>query len=463
MAITHFWGIQVGPLCNNYCATIVLARDRQLINDQSQIAQKTNFAWWPKPIQPKRSNESRIRRFRPERYLDNTGTWQRGSARQTEELVNLRFGVKIYDNDWFLRHRMSAVQAADVLAGWGVTYVIAQSKFLPMSNSAVESAIAEADRQAYDALDDVAFRKLFGERGIAYFACLNICFDPAFSDAHPGLVAIDQSGRPARQEDWYIGLPPDREENLAHKIDLLRRGVAALKPDAVHLGFIRWPGFWETWLPGDVRSEKSEYCFSSRTVGAFNRDLGLAVDTAHPVVSARIIRERHRQAWTDWKCAKTVEAIAKIRQELASVQAGLQYSINTLPFFRSDFDNAVEEVFGQNIAALSSVVDIFEVMAYHQILMKPPTWPAAIAEDIKARSGRKAICTVQARALYLEGMHASRGRKSDLTAEEFKLALNALETADVEGVCVFTFTDLLDMLGSEKGEAMLAGLKAFRT
>ncbi|WP_158818728.1 hypothetical protein [Methylocapsa sp. S129] len=377
--------------------------------------------------------------------------------------MNLRFGVKIYDNDWFLRHRMSAVQAADLLAEWGVTYVIAQSKFLPMSNSAVASAIAEADRQAYDALDDAAFRKLLGERGIAYFACLNICFDPAFSDAHPGSVAIDQCGRAARQEDWYIGLPPDREENLTHKIDLLRRGVAALQPDAVHLGFIRWPGFWETWLPGDARSEKPEYCFSSRTVSAFNRDLGLSVDASDPIVSARIIHESHRRAWTDWKCARTVAAIARIRRELASVRSGLKYSINTLPFFQSDFDNAVEEVFGQDIAALSSVVDIFEVMAYHQILMKPPTWPAAVAEDIRKRSGREAICTLQAKALYLEGMHAGRGRKSELTAEEFRLALNALEASDVEGVCVFTFTDLLDMRGGEKGDAMLAGLKAFRT
>ncbi len=377
--------------------------------------------------------------------------------------MDLRFGVKIYDNDWFLRHRMSAVQAADLLAQWGVTYVIAQSKFLPMSNSAVASAVTDDDRKAYDALDDVAFRELLRERGIAYFACLNICFDPAFSASHPELAAIDQWGRPARQEDWYIGLPPDREENIAHKIDLLRRGVAALKPDAVHLGFIRWPGFWETWLPGDRRAEKPEYCFSARTVNAFNRDLGLAVPADVPTVAARIILERHRQAWIDWKCARTVSAIAHIRHELAAVQDSLKYSINTLPFFRTDFDNAVEEVFGQNIATLASVVDIFEVMAYHQILARPPQWPAEVTNDIRKRSGNEAICTLQAKALYLEGMHAGRGRKSELSAAEFAQALSALAESNASGVCVFTFTDLLDMRGNETGQAMLAALKSFRS
>jgi len=376
--------------------------------------------------------------------------------------VDLRFGVKIYDNDWFLRHRLSETQTADLLAEWGVTYVIAQSKFLPMPNSAVTSAVTEDDRKAYEALDDVAFREELRQRGIAYIACLNICFDPAFSAGHPELAAIDQHGQPMRQQDWYLGIPPDREENLLHKIGLLRRGVAALKPDAIHLGFIRWPGFWETWLQGDDRATKPEYCFSSRTIGAFNRDQGLSVPVDDPIAAAKIIQEQHRQAWTTWKCGQTVAAIARIRQALATVQAGLEYSINTLPFFRADFGNAVEEVFGQDIAVLSSVVDTFEVMAYHQILARSPDWPAAVAADIRRRSGRKAICTLQARALYLEGMHAGKGRTSELTAEELKAALAALEASAVDGVCIFTFTDLLDFRESEKGRTMLAALHAFR-
>jgi hypothetical protein len=376
--------------------------------------------------------------------------------------VNLRFGVKIYDNDWFLRHGLSATQAADLLAEWGITYVIAQSKFLPMSDSAVTSAVTDADKQAYDALDDVAFRELLRHREIAYFACLNICFDPAFSASHPDLVAVNQWGLPMKQEDWYVGIPPDREENLLHKIALLRRGVAHLNPDAVHLGFVRWPGFWETWLPEDNRAGKLEYCFSPRTVNSFNHELGFSIPTDNPAAAAQVIYERYRRTWTDWKCAKTVAAIAHIREELASVQSGLKYSINTLPFFRSDFNNAVEEVFGQNVAALASVVDIFEVMAYHQILAKPPEWPAKIADDIKKRSGREAICTLQAKALYLEGIHAGKGRMADVTTADIEQALDSLTHTDVDGVCIFTFTDLLDMRSSQKGRVMLDALRSFR-
>jgi hypothetical protein len=376
--------------------------------------------------------------------------------------MNLRYGVKIYDNDWFLRHRMTAEQVADLLADWGVTYVIAQSKLLPMSNSAVSSSVSDEDRSAYEALDDRIFRDLLKERGIAYFAVLNICFDPGFSATHPSVVPVDQWGRSAKQEDWYFGIPPDREENLSHKIGLLSRAVAELEPDAVHLGFIRWPGFWETWLDGDARPDKPEYCFSEHTVGQFVEDTGLSMPRGEPKASAAALMGEHRRAWTKWKCEQTVKAIRSIRQELAKVQSGLKYSINTLPFFKTDFDNAVEEVFGQNIQMLSEVVDIFEVMAYHQILAKPPAWPAAVATDIKQRSTSQAICTFQARALYLEGMHAGRGRKSEITADELEDALNALAPSPVDGACVFTFTDLLDMRGTDRGRSMIAHLSNFR-
>ena len=56
--------------------------------------------------------------------------------------MNLNRGVKIYDNDWFLRHGLSAEQTADLLASWGIPYLIAHSKLLPMPNSAVTSMSA---------------------------------------------------------------------------------------------------------------------------------------------------------------------------------------------------------------------------------------------------------------------------------------------------------------------------------
>ena len=45
-------------------------------------------------------------------------------------------GMKIYDNSWYLTHRLSPEQAADFLKDMGATWVIAQSRLLPMAEAA---------------------------------------------------------------------------------------------------------------------------------------------------------------------------------------------------------------------------------------------------------------------------------------------------------------------------------------
>ncbi|MCB8883604.1 hypothetical protein ACELLULO517_25370 [Acidisoma cellulosilytica] len=374
--------------------------------------------------------------------------------------MDLRSGVKIYDNDWFIRHQLEPEEAADLLVHWNVTYVIAQSRWLPMQDSAVTSAVTAAQQARYAALDDLAFRRALAARGIAYIAVLNIGFDPVFAAAHPDLLPIDQHGQRAQREDWYIGLPPNRQANTDHKIGLLTRAVAELAPDGVHLGFVRWPGFWETWLAGDDPAGKPHYCFSAETLAAFTASTGIRLPTDDP--AAALAEADYRAAWTAWKCQQTVSQIAAIRQAIAGVRPDLPIAINTLPFFRDEFEGAVETVFGQDIAALSPVVDIFEVMAYHQILRQPADWPGRIAADILGRSQSAAICTIQARALYLDGQHAGRGRATEITAEDFGACLDGIAASPVQGVCVFTFTDLLDMRDEAQGQEMLAHLRRFR-
>ena len=376
--------------------------------------------------------------------------------------MDLRCGVKLYDNDWFVRHGLSEDNLADMLAGLNISYVIAQSRLLPMQDSAVKSHVSAAERERYARLDDLALRQALQERGISYVAVLNICFDPVYGAAHPEDAAVDQWGGRLEQVDWYYGIPPDRERNLAGKAALLRDATTALDPDGIHLGFIRWPGFWETWLPGDRRSDKPEYCYGPLSLKRFAATAGVALGCDDPVRAAAQIARGHREKWTAFKCEATAAAIARLRLAVRAVRPGTPISINTLPFFCDDFGGAVTEVYGQDVARLASVVDVFEVMAYHQIVARDAGWPAAVASDIKARSGQATVCTVQAEALYLDGMHAKRGRTPTIDAAEFSAVLDAIEPTPVDGLCIFTMTQLLDRAETSDGRAMLERLRRFR-
>jgi hypothetical protein len=373
-----------------------------------------------------------------------------------------RVGMKIYDNVWYIKYRLEPEQAADILAGMGVTYVMAQGRLLPMQDTAISSEVSPRDAARLATLDDRKFRDALAQRGIAYFASLNIGFDPSFIAAHTELLPIDQFGRREEKIDWYIGLPPDRQANIAHKAGMLEAAVRALEPDGVHLGFIRWPGFWEIWLPDVVRSGMPDYCYSAETLARFNAETGNTIPTGDPIAAARLIAQRYRAQWRDWKCEMTNRAVGTIRKRLTAIRPGIKIAINTLPFFRDDFENVGEEVFGQSPSRLPDVADVFEVMTYHQILARDASWPAAIGADIKRRSQSTTVCTIQASALYLEGMHANRGRKLTITTDEFIDIVDKIEATDVDGLCVFTFTDFLEMRGNADGQRRIDRLKNFR-
>jgi hypothetical protein len=377
-------------------------------------------------------------------------------------MLDPRVGMKIYDNVWYLRHCLEPDEAADILAGMGVTYVMAQSRLLPMQDTAIESEVTPEEQARFETLDDRAFRDALKERNIAYFSSLNIGFDPKFISAHRDLLPIDQFGQREEKTDWYIALPPDRSANIDHKIRLLEPAVQALQPDGIHLGFIRWPGLWEIWLPDVDRTQMPDFCYGPETLAAFSRDTGIAVPQSDPVAAAQLVAASHREAWGAWKSDTTVKAVSAIRAAVSAIKPDIKIAINTLPFFLGDFDNAVEEVFGQSVARLNAVSDVFEVMAYHQILRRDESWPGAIGTDIRQRSGKTTVCTIQGSALYLDGMHAGRGRAETITTDEFIRAVDGVETSEADGLCVFTFTDFLDMRETADGRRRIDRLRQFR-
>jgi hypothetical protein len=111
---------------------------------------------------------------------------------------------------------------------------------------------------------------------------------------------------------------------------------------------------------------------------------------------------------------------------------------------------------------LREATDLFEVMAYHQILRRDPNWTGKIGSDVKRRSGKTTVCTIQGSALYLTGMHASRGRKQELATDEFMECIESVENSEADGLCVFTFTDFLNMRETTDGRRRIDRLKFFR-
>ena len=159
-------------------------------------------------------------------------------------MESFQVGMKIYDNDWFLKYNLSYKDAARCLKDWGVTFVLAQSKFLSMPDNAVKSEILPELADRYAIYNDLKFRAALAQRGIAYWPTVCMFFDPPAIEADHSLRPVGSDGRPMEQIDWYIGIAPSREDFIGRQIAAIEHAVKALEPDGVFLSFMRWPGFW---------------------------------------------------------------------------------------------------------------------------------------------------------------------------------------------------------------------------
>jgi hypothetical protein len=357
-----------------------------------------------------------------------------------------RVGMKVYDNDWYLHHGMSHGEAAAMLADWGVTFVLAQSRLLPMPDTAVKSAVPEGLAARYAEYDDRKFRDALARRNILYVASCLMFFDPAALEADPDIGAVDADGKPMELTDWYIGIPPTMETHVARKIAAIEQAVRILEPDGIHLGFMRWPGFWELWMPHHRRRDFRDYSYDRHSLERFAVDTGYDVPVNDSRKAAEWIGRHAREDWIDWKCRVVVDVIGQVRAAARKIKPDISIVLNTIPFGAGDFDNAEEKVFGQRFEWLAPVVDVFEVMTYHQILKRPSSWIGDIANEVKSRTDRTTVCTLQAAPLYLNGLHAGEGRTATLSVEDFQDCIEAVEASEADGAVFFVWSDFLRQL-----------------
>ena len=358
-------------------------------------------------------------------------------------MAEFLLGTKNYDTDWFLKYGLSYNEAAKLLADSGFSFLMTQNRFLPMADSAVASEVTPEMAARYAAYDDLKFREALGNAGVGYWPTLNIFFNPAAIEADSSLRPIGWDGKLMPTLDWYVGISPAREDYVAQQIEKLITVTEKLEPEGIFLAFTRWPGFWELWLPHHFREDFTEYDYDEHTLQRFARETRIELPSYIPVKASTWIDSHVREAWTAWKCQVVTDVVRQVRTAVRQIKPDVQIMINTLPFGYNDYDNARDKTFGQHLETLSEVVDIFEVMTYHQILKRPVEWIPQIGQEVKRRTGKTTVCTIQSEPLYLEGMHAPEKRSPSLDDAEFAAAVNAVETGNLDGVVIFVWSDLL--------------------
>lgn len=364
--------------------------------------------------------------------------------------------MKSYGYEWTNTYGLTADEAARTLARQGVDWVLVQNLIDPLPGSAVDQS------PPGPGYDDRRFRDALRAHDIRIFEATAVFFQPAALRARPDLRPIDATGAPFEQFGWYIGLCPSSLDYLAQRAAVCEEVVSSFQPDGVFLSFIRFPGFWEMWMPETQRATIREYCFCARCTTRFEAETGHHLPAGDVPVRAAVLQHELRDAWTNWKCGLIAGTVAALRAAAERVRPGIEMMVNCVALGRSDYENAVMEVLGQSLEAMSEASDHLELMLYHQILRREPdAWIRSMVAEARVRIPRTILACLQGKADYLDPLYSAGRRRPGILIEEFQTALDAIAASHADGVMVYHWKDFLEDQAVGEGK-MTAALRAFK-
>ncbi len=347
--------------------------------------------------------------------------------------------MKNYGFSWFTTFGLSEEAAAARMADQGIDWVVVQNLIDPVPGSAVDQAPPPAS------YSDRRFRDALRDRGIRTFEASAVCFRPDALARDPSLTPIDATGKPMERFGWYVGLCPSSLEHLAARAEAIERVVTELQPDGVFLVFIRFPGFWELWMPETPRTDIAEYCFCDRCLTRFQAETGISIPDGTTAQRAAVITREHRDAWTRWKCDVIAAVIARLRQAARTAKPDAEVFINGVGLGQGDYGNAVAEVLGQDLDRLDRVADDLELMFYHQIQRRDPApWIDSLVREARPRFQGKLLACLQTKPDYLDPIYAPGRRHPGIPLAEHLDALRAVEASPADGVMVYLWSDYLE-------------------
>lgn len=370
--------------------------------------------------------------------------------------MNRIVAVKNYGFEWYTSFGLSESKAAEAMVRHGIDWVAVQNLRDPLPTTAVQQILPPPG------YSDRRFRDALHERGIRTFEATSVFFRPAAYKAHPDLRPIDETGAPMEQFGWYVGLCPTSPAYLAERAAIVEEVATTLHPNGIFLAFMRYPGFWELWMPETDRGEIREYCFCERCLVRFQTDTGLDLPDGSTADRARILQHELRDAWTKWKCDVIADVVGTLKAAAQRGCPGTEVLVNGVAMGRGDYGNAVAEILGQGLEDLSGPADHVELMFYHQILRRDPVqWISSLAREARSRTQRTLLACLQTKADYLDPLYSAGRRNPTIPYEEFQSALQAVAASAADGVMVYHWRDFLEDETAADGR-MTAALRRFK-
>lgn len=219
-------------------------------------------------------------------------------------------------------------------------------------------------------------------------------------------------------DTWVRFACPNDDSFLSGIYANIKRDIEH-KPDYLNLDFIRFFQFWEMidLSKQDKNLELVETCFCDKCLEDQKKYDGLA----------------------QWRQEKILDIVKKASVIVREKSPNTKIGVHIVPWRKTDFNNARENILGQNIEKMLPFVDYVSPMMYHHMIGMPVSYIGELLEsfdkEIKAAgSDKKVLVSIQAKEYYKE---------EALSSKEFERALQQSIQNPSLGVMVFSSSDVL--------------------
>lgn len=265
--------------------------------------------------------------------------------------------------------------------------------------------------------------------GIKIFIEVSFFVGEKWWQAHPNSRPIKADGKLLEKEEWYAGVNPTDPDVYQAVLNKIEGIISTSAVDGIWLDFFRWPCHWES--PNPILHQTS---FDDRTIDLFSKEKPVTIpeNISNPLARNQWILNNHLNLWTEFKCDQIVGLAQKVRQFVKSKNENVLIGLFHLPWTDEDFDGAMKNIMGQDLARLSRYIDIFSPMAYHAMCGKSPQWIAEMTKYVYHKTNKPVLPIIQ-----------SMDIPRKVTDVEFEQTLNSgFQIKESAGVIVFNIKGL---------------------
>jgi len=276
------------------------------------------------------------------------------------------------------------------------------------------------------------FRALARKNDTDLFVIFPVYYAPDELADDPELAAVTVDGQPAK-EDWVEFVCPSRTDFRRRRIEEARSIVRRLRPEGLSLDFIRYFVYWEMVGPDHDPETLPDTCYCVHCLQGFAASLGVPQSSIPPDPrrAAAWIQTNAAEQWARFKIDIITSMVAEITEGVRFIDPEILINVHIVPWRRDDFDGGLTRVAGQDIPALSEVVDYLSPMTYSFMLHRPPEWIASVVQDFDWVSDCPVLPSIQVAPAYRED--------EVFCAADFEAALRAALAPPSAGVVFWSW------------------------